>query len=209
MRSHFNKPQLKLWLFGLFFSAEIIALWLGLRYLLSAPEYQPSSEVGDFIPVESSVPLPTYKAVKSQSWDETNKAFQTKIFRPGTSETTVLQALGEPVWRKPGFWRNSTAWSYEDMVLPGIDIGYIFDSQTRKLRQVEIAVPPTTDFEVIRFVLQSFLKTPITLTTETGLQAVYQRQKAEHHFQSGNLKGIIQRNSKDRIYVGVWQTGFH
>ena len=209
MRSHFDKPRLKLWSFGLIFSAEIIALWLGLRYLLSAPEYQPSSKVDDLVPIESPVPVPTYKAVKPQAWNIVNDALEAKIFRPGTLATTVSQKLGEPVWRRPGFWHNSIAWSYENVVVPGFDIGYIFDRQTQKLRQVEIAVPPTTDMEITRFILQSFLEQPVTLQTEAGLEAIHQRSKTDHHFQSGNLTGIIQRNSKDRIYIGVWQTGFH
>ena len=139
-----------------------------------------------------------------------NDALSDVIFVPGTSQGEILQALGEPLWRKPGFWANSTAWSYENIVAQGFDIGYIFDSQTNTLRQAEIAVPPLTKLSTVQSAMNSFLAVESSTTDiEQGLQAVYQRQKNTHNFAVGNLKGIIQRNHKDRIYLAVWEADFH
>ena len=49
----------------------------------------------------------------------------------------------------------------------------------------------------------------MTVEIEQGLQEVYGRDKGNYDFAVGDLTGVIQRNSKDRIYVAVWQTGFH
>lgn len=101
------------------------------------------------------------------------------------------------------------AWSYENMVLEGIDLGYIFDTQTNELRQVEIAVPPSTDLNMVRAALSEFLAAPVSDNLERELEAVYQRQKSTHNFVAGDLEGIIQRNDKDRIYMAVWSADFH
>ena len=112
---------------GFIVSAEIIALWFGMRYLLSTAEYQPSSNFSRLTPVDSPIPTPSDETAKYEPQNIVNKELQAAIFRPGTPAKTILRNLGEPVWRKPGFWKNSIAWSYENVVLQGIDIGYIFD----------------------------------------------------------------------------------
>lgn len=134
--------------------------------------------------------------------------FNNIIFTVGTTEQQILQALGEPLWRKPGFWENSIAWSYEDIVARGIDIGYMFDAQTNQLKQSEIAVPPTTSLDVLQQALDSLLPQNNTAIVR-GLREVYQRRRTVYNFTAGDLQGTIQRNDKDRIYLAVWSKGFH
>ncbi len=209
-RSAANKSQRKLWALYLIMCAEIAAVWLGRRYLIPIPDYQPPLDFSDLPQAESFVPLPVDDFTESTILETTNDALQAVIFSPGISQNKILQALGEPVWRKPGFWANSITWFYKDAVSEGIDIGYIFDRHTNKLRQAEIAVPSSTNLSTIKSALKSFLEEEaFTKTIEQGLQAVYQRQKATHNFTVGNLEGIIQRNHQDRIYIGVWQADFH
>ena len=82
--------------------------------------------------------------------------------------------------------------------------------QTETLRQAEIAVPPETDISTVKAAINSFLATEsLSIDIEQGLEAVYQRQIKTYNFTTGNLQGIIQRNDKDRIYLAVWQAGFH
>lgn len=132
------------------------------------------------------------------------------IFAPGTAKNKILQTLGEPLWRKRGFWANSTAWSYENIVAQGFDIGYIFDRQTSQLRQAELAVPPTTELSIIQSAMNSFLvEEQSTRDIEQGLQSVYLRQQSSYSFTVGNLKGVVQRNDFDRIYLAVWEADFH
>ena len=198
----------KLWLLGLIISAEMAGVWFSVRYLVSIPDYQPQSKVSDLPPVEPSIPLPNNDLAES-GLKTLNYQLQAAIFSPGTSENTIIQQLGEPLWRRPGFWANSIAWSYEDIVAEGFDIGYMFDPRTNKLRQAEIAVPPSTDISTVRLALKSFLGEPITVSIETGLHAVYHGQQATYNFTLGNLEGIIQRNAQNRIYLAVWEADFH
>ena len=58
--------------------------------------------------------------------------------------------------------------------------------------------------------MNSFLaEEEFTSAIEQGLQAVYQRQTKNYDFKVGNLKGIVKRNHKDRIYIAVWEADFH
>ena len=138
-----------------------------------------------------------------------NSIFDSIIFTVGTSEREILQALGEPHWRKSGFWANSIAWSYEDIVAKGIDLGYMFDVQTNQLKQAEITVPPTTSFTTLQAALTSLVPQQNQLAIEQGLREVYQRRQTVYNFTTGKLQGTIQRNAKDRIYLAVWLKGFH
>lgn len=184
-------------------------LWLYLHY--STPQFnsKPPVEIDNW-----SIATPDFSLSEEElqptELETTNNALKQNIFVIGTSATIIANRLGEPLWRKSGFWANSIAWSYEDVVSEGIDLGYIFDSQTEDLRQVEIAVPPTTDTSTLVTALNSFM-TPQTVTTEIqqGLENVYHRQQDTYRFTINNLEGIIQRNAYDRLYVAVWATDFH
>ena len=197
---------------------QLAGVCLGLNYLTSQLDERPPINLLDsfqaklLLPTEDDVEPIDKKTRNSPTKNSLtkNNALQAVIFIPGTSQSKILQALGEPVWRKPGFWANSIAWSYEDIISKGIDLGYMFDTQTGKLRQAEIAVPPATNFNTVHSVLDSLLAAePLPTDLEQGLQAVYRRQKATHDFSVNGLKGIIQRNQEDRIYIAVWEADFH
>ena len=208
-QSNAHKSKRKLWILCLIICVEIAVVWLGKRYLIPIPDYQPPLDFADLPQSESFIPLPVDNFTESTILDTTNDALQAAIFSPGISKKKIIQALGEPVWRKPGSWSNSIAWFYEDVVSEGIDIGYIFDRHTSKLRQAEIAVPPSTNLSTLKSALNSLLEDKAsTKIIERGVKAVYKRQKATHNFRVGNLEGIIQRKHQDRIYIVVWQVDF-
>ena len=200
---------LKAWLIFIVVSLQIVGVGFGWRYLNSKPDELPINLIDSF-PEESL--LPTEKLLYTELDLQNQKLIkdlQKIIFIPGAKDKEVTKILGQPVWRKPGFWTNSMAWSYENMILEGIDLGYIFDIKTNKLRQVEIAVPPSTDLSIIRAALSEFLAAPVTGNLERELEAVYHRQKSTYNFVAGDLEGVIQRNDKDRIYIAVWSADFH
>ncbi|HEY9768346.1 MAG TPA: serine/threonine-protein kinase [Coleofasciculaceae cyanobacterium] len=207
-----SKFKLRLWAIGLIIGAQVAGAYLGWRYLIVELDEQPPINFTDL--PQRQLPLLTddelENTAKPTVLETKNKALQAVIFMPGTSQTKITQALGEPVGRKPGFWANSIAWSYKNIISEGIDLGYIFDTQTNELRQAEIAVPPSTDFSTVRSALNALLSVEtLSADLEPGLQAVYQRQKATYNFTTGDLEGIVQRNQQDRIYIAVWSADFH
>ncbi|BAU64996.1 serine/threonine kinase [Stanieria sp. NIES-3757] len=189
---------------------KVAIVMLGLSAFLPKPTHQPTELSVSLLSSPIELPL----VVSSTSFEaeitrKTNDLSDLPIFIPGTSEERVLQTLGEPIWRKQGYWTNSIAWSYENVVSEGVDLGYLFDTQTKKLRQTEIAVPASANLESLQQILTGFLGGSTPATVSQGLKQVYFRQKNQQLFTVGNLEGIIERNQEDRIYIGVWEVDFH
>ncbi|MGF1479137.1 MAG: hypothetical protein ACFB4I_06565 [Cyanophyceae cyanobacterium] len=162
-------------------------------------EASPDTE-SSFSPAEVS-PLPEP--------EEEATASNVPTFTIGTPEKEVLQALGEPDWIRNGYWANSRAWLYQDIVPGQVDLGYLFDVDTQTLRQTEIAFAPTADLETIQQTLQALLPDRISDSAQSGLVQVYQRRIKQYSFRAGTLEGIIQRNEEDQIYIGIWDADFH
>ncbi|MGF1590191.1 MAG: serine/threonine protein kinase [Pleurocapsa sp.] len=206
-----SKIKLRSWAIFLIIGMQVAGAYLGWRYLIAELDEQPPI---NFTDLPQRQLLPTDDELENDAkptvLETKNKALQAVLFMPGTSQPRIIQALGKPVWRRPGFWANSIAWSYENIIAEGIDLGYIFDTQTNELRQAEIAVPPSTDFSTVRAALNALLNVEkLSADLEPELQAVYQRQKDTYNFTTGDLEGIVQRNQQDRIYIAVWSAGFH
>ncbi|MBE9168516.1 serine/threonine protein kinase [Pleurocapsales cyanobacterium LEGE 06147] len=131
------------------------------------------------------------------------------IFVPGIPEEEIFSALGEPDWRRKGYWANSIAWIYQDIVPEQVDLGYLFDTKTKRLRQTEIALAQSVKLETLQFVLDTLLRgnTPISLKQKS--KQIYQYEINVQEFEIDDLKGIIQRNEKNKIYIGIWEADFH
>ena len=57
--------------------------------------------------------------------------------------------------------------------------------------------------------LQGMLGDRAFVNVSQGLQQVYQRRANNYSFNTGELKGVIERNDRDRIYIGVWDANLH
>ncbi|HEY9726142.1 MAG TPA: serine/threonine protein kinase, partial [Chroococcales cyanobacterium] len=109
-----------------------------------------------------------------------------------------------------GVWGNTRAVLYEDYVPGQVDLGYLFDRTTGRLRQTEASFAPSVDRATISNSLGQMLNNNASSDIQQGLDAVYQRQSKRYKFRSGsNLKGVIERDNEDRIYVGVWEADLH
>ena len=129
-------------------------------------------------------------------------------FAIGTTQEQILGALGEPTKRSQGYWPGSRAWLYKDFANQ-TDLGYLFDETTGRLRQTEVSFDPSVDVEVLEKTLNGLTGGNTPETAREGLRQIYQRQNDLRSFEVGNLKGMIQRNQQDRIYIGVWDADFH
>ncbi len=142
--------------------------------------------------------------------EDTQSLSTLPLFATGTAQQEILATLGEPASCQPGYWANSIACSYKNILAGGIDLGFIFDSQTKKLRQTEIAVPATFELESLYGVVEHLIDyTYLPATIESQLAAVYWRDTNSQTFKIDNLEAVIERNDLDRIYIGVWEQDFH
>lgn len=151
------------------------------------------------------------QSIESQTVAQTSRLYVNNlpIFLPGVEQTEILQALGEPTKRSKGYWSNSRAWLYANIVPNKMDLGYLVDSNTKKLRQTEISFAASVEQEIIAEILASLLLDNHNHTVDLALEKVYLQQSDRQEFTVGNLKGIVQRKPKNRIYTAIWDKDFH
>lgn len=78
------------------------------------------------------------------------------------------------------------------------------------LSQTEVSFAQSVAPETMRSTLQQMLgEKTIAQKIANGLQRVYQRRTNKYSFVQGELEGAIERNSRDRIYIGIWDADLH
>ncbi|WP_016950745.1 serine/threonine-protein kinase [Anabaena sp. PCC 7108] len=133
--------------------------------------------------------------------------FNVPAFPTGTSRSTVEATLGKNKDLR-GVWGNTRAVTYK-VVPKQIDLGYLFDRDTGRLRQTEVAFASSVDNQVMQTTLNSLLNGQATAEIKQGLQQIQQRQLDNFTFTQGAVKGQIVRQSCDFIYISIWDEELH
>ncbi len=130
-------------------------------------------------------------------------------FAPGTAESEIKANLGEPTSSNGnGYWPNTRTALY-DIVPNQVTLAYIYDRTSNKVRQTEASFAQSANQMQMQVTLNGMMRAMAPGDALDGLQKVYNRQTNEYSFSKDNLKGIIQRNDKDRIYIAVWEDDLH
>ncbi|RAM51259.1 MAG: serine/threonine protein kinase [Hapalosiphonaceae cyanobacterium JJU2] len=198
--------------------------------VVSAPQQQPSTvtSVAPTPPPEDSqtaaVPTPQQQQPAENPTPETptppppqentpkvatapTSTISVPAYPTGTSENTVKSSLGKPAKVSRGLW-NTRAYLYR--LHPNqVDLGYLFDRKSGALRQTEVSFAQSVAPQVMQSTLQGMLGSSASGEINQALQRVYQRQINQYSFNAGGVKGVIQRNSEDKIYIGVWDADLH
>ena len=126
----------------------------------------------------------------------------------GTAESQILSELGEPTdSQAQGYWPNTRTALYE--ILPNrITLGYIYDRDSGELVQTEGSFARSVDDLVVRTALNGMVGGASREILQ-GLGDVQQRRTNQFTFKKGSLEGTIERNERDRIYIGVWDDNLH
>jgi serine/threonine-protein kinase len=129
-------------------------------------------------------------------------------FAVGTPESQILSQLGEPTDSEArGYWPNTRTALYE--ILPNrITLGYIYDRDSGQLVQTEGSFAPSVDDLVVRTALNGMVGGASREILQ-GFRDVQQRRADRFTFKKGSLEGTIERNERDRIYIGVWDENLH
>jgi serine/threonine protein kinase len=210
--SLFNKPTTKftvkevkvistMFLFALAVIGSAV-FWLDLDFSHLASSEQESKPTLNLPPY--STPLPQVAAKKQKQ-----KTLNLPIFTTGISERQIIKALGKPTKRSQGYWSNSNALLYAEFVPNKVDLGYLSDTKTKKIRQTEMSFADPVPLATVQNALNDLLSDNSSTAIKQSVEKVYSRQSELEEFQIGNLEGIIQRHSPYRIYIGVWEIGFH
>lgn len=126
----------------------------------------------------------------------------------GTAESQILSELGEPTDSQArGYWPNTRTALYE--ILPNrITLGYIYDRDSGQLVQTEGSFAQSVDDLVVRTALNGMVGGASREILQ-GFRDVQQRRTDRFTFKKGSLEGTIERNERDRIYIGVWDDNLH
>ncbi|MDE5106174.1 MAG: hypothetical protein O4808_03565 [Trichodesmium sp. St17_bin3_1_1] len=128
---------------------------------------------------------------------------------PGTLESKVIELLGKPTKvHEGGYWPNTKAVIY-DLLPNEITLGFIYDRDSRRLRQTELSVGDSIDERMVRVAFTNMLNLKITPEIKQGLQDVRNRKISRYEFKTDNLQGLIERSSNNRVYIGVWEDDLH
>jgi len=175
------------------------------------PAPTPSPEAAQPTPTEKLVDKqlpPDRSAPSEQPATSYQKTPTIPGFAVGTPESQIISALGNPTDSQArGYWPNTRTALYE--LLPNrVTLGYIYDRDSSKLVQTEGSFAPTVDDLVVRTALNGMVGGADREILQ-GYRDVQQRRSNRFTFRKGSLEGTIERNERDRIYIGVWDENLH
>ena len=130
-------------------------------------------------------------------------------FPLGKSKQVLRETLGKPTMNSKGYWQNSRALLYEDVVPAKIALGYSVDTETAVIRQAEISFASSVDLTTIQLQARQLLQEYYSPEIKKYINRVYFQTSDSHDFQAGDIKGVVQRNPQDHIFIAIWDREFH
>ena len=129
------------------------------------------------------------------------------ILTTGTSQSQLVSTLGQPTSERKGWQPNSTVLDYYNVIPDKVNLSYQSDN-TGKIRQTDIALNQSVSLGTMQQTLAKLLGGEAPADVKEKLRNVYNRQTNFSFFKLNNLEGKVQRDSKDRINISVWERGF-
>ncbi len=155
----------------------------------------------------SPEPLPSTPTPQPSSTDSGSNV-PVPGFTPGVAEPTIIAKLGEPTKSGTGYWNNTRSAQY-DLVPDQVTVAYLYDKDTAKVRQTEASFAQSIDRTIMIETLNGMLDGSLTASIEEGFNSVWKRNANQYPFSTATLKGTIERNDRDRIYIAVWEADLH
>ncbi|HHP7231289.1 MAG TPA: protein kinase [Xenococcaceae cyanobacterium] len=138
---------------------------------------------------------------------EPEREINIPIVTTGSSESQLVSTLGKPTSERNDWRENSRILVYQDAVPDRVNLSYRSDS-SGKIRQTDIALNQSLTLGAMQDTLAQMLGGNAPVAVKEKLRRVYNRQDDLSFFQIGNLEGKVQRDSKDRVNISVWETGY-
>ena len=155
------------------------------------------------------IPVPPPEAENNNQ--NSNQSKKIPGFAPGTQQSYVKEELGKPTKVSSGYWKTR-ALLYENVVPGKVDLGYLYDPSSGRIRQTEASFSDSVESKTMLNTLSQMLNSNASTDIKQGLDAVYRGKSNRYTFVSGrngSLKGVIERNEPGRIYVAVWEADLH
>ncbi|MGD2183085.1 protein kinase domain-containing protein [Lusitaniella coriacea] len=174
---------------------------------VQTPSPQTTPEVAPSPNVQTPSPQTTPEVTPSPV-PQTSNSQAVPIFPVDTLRTDVESFLGAPDRDLRGVYDNTRAVIYQS-VQQGVDLGFLFDRDSRRIRQTEASFKEFVEPEVMNRALENMLRGQMSADIQQGLQNVQQRQLNYYRFSVGSLKGQIVRQDCDDIYISIWDAQLH
>ena len=129
-------------------------------------------------------------------------------FQPGIVKNDVLRMLGSPTRISRGYWPNTNAVVY-DLIPNEVSLGFLFDKYSERIRQTEASFTDGVESKIVLLTLNGMLGCKLNEQIEQGLEQVRQRKSRNYYFTLDTLKGVIERQKSDRLYIGIWESDLH
>ncbi|MGD1921093.1 MAG: serine/threonine protein kinase, partial [Pleurocapsa sp.] len=129
------------------------------------------------------------------------------IVTTGISESQLVSTLGKPNSERRGWRPNSKVLVYYDVIPDRVNLSYQSDD-TGKIRQTDIALDSSVSLGAMQQTLDKMLSGNASADIKEKLRNVYNRQTNFSFFRTSNLEGKVQRDTKDRVTISVWERGF-
>ncbi len=128
------------------------------------------------------------------------------IVTTGTSQTQLVETLGQPNSERPGWQANSRVLVYNNLN-DGVQLSYQADGEGT-IRQTDIAIERSVSLGAMQNTLAQMLGGNAPAGVKDKLRSVYLRQTNLSSFRVGNLEGMIRSDSKDRINISIKEASF-
>ncbi|NJN62418.1 MAG: hypothetical protein HC795_13620 [Coleofasciculaceae cyanobacterium RL_1_1] len=129
-------------------------------------------------------------------------------FPLGSSRSAVESMLGVPNDSFRGYWGDTTALVYH--LIPGeVSLGLLFDRQSQQLQQTEASFAVSIGIDVVFETLDTMLGCRLNDGIREGVRQVWSAERRSYRFSNEILLGLVQWESTDRLYIGVWLANFH
>jgi serine/threonine-protein kinase len=162
---------------------------------------------GDRDELETDTLVPT--PVSPSKQPANTKIAEIPAFPLGMTEQNIADLLGKPTKNSSGYWPNSRALLYQNVVPQDITLGYLTDAETTKVRQAEIAFASSVKLETIKQEIQKLMQDNYSPEIEHYLEQIYFKTSDRHYFQVDNIKGVVEPTPERRLYFAIWDSGFH
>lgn len=129
-------------------------------------------------------------------------------FQPGIGKQDVLRMLGVPTKMSRGYWPNTSALSY-DLIPDEVSLGFLFDLGSERIRQTEASFTARVNFKLVAHTLNGMLGCKLNGEIQKGLQQVQQGETRQYSFSLNALKGVIEWQKGNRLYIGIWEADLH
>lgn len=130
-------------------------------------------------------------------------------FPLGKPQQMLIDTLGKPTKNSKGYWQNSRAFLYDDVISTKITLGYSIDTETSNIRQAEISFASSVDLATIQLQAKQLLQDNYSSEIKEYIDRVYSKASESQNFQIGEIKGVIQRGAQDTIFLAIWDDEFH